>query len=202
MDRGAPLRVPEVLVEPVDAPPRGQLDSRAGVEHTVRHPAEGSLVAAAVELERSGRARGVAHRADRIDTLHAELIALHAEHVVQREAAGHRKAILIAGMAEVLAERVGTAGIARGRRVVAAARVMHRRRDLGIAPGLVDAQRADHVRELPAFVVVRLGAETELARQREVYAALTTRRVLGQVVALRPRPAVLERQRRRETVAE
>src|SRR6185437_7182169 len=70
------------------------------------------------------------------------------------------------------------------------------------APGLVDTQRADHVRNLPAFVVERLGAEAELARHRGVHDAMQAAARLTGVVALRGRAAVFERYRGAEAVAE
>src|SRR5579862_1681640 len=90
---GAPLRVPEVLVEAVDAPHLGQLDfarttprngavRRDVVEDAVRDPAEGGAVVAVVDLECPGRASGVTGRTLGVGTLHADLVALEAEHVV------------------------------------------------------------------------------------------------------------------------
>src|SRR5262249_40973956 len=80
--RGAPLRVPQMLVEAVDGERRGQLDIRAaragaGID-AVRDPAEPGVVAGAVHLPRALARGDVADRAFRVGRLRAELIALEA----------------------------------------------------------------------------------------------------------------------------
>src|SRR5262249_18281814 len=148
-------------------------------------PREADVVAAIVHLPRTRRAGAVADRAFRVAGLQAERVALEAEDVVQREAAGHREAQLVGRVA--VERRVGGA-------VVAAARVVPRGRPLRIAPGLGDAGRGHDVGMLLALVGVRLHARGPLAGNREV---------VGEVAAAARRLAVvLERDRGRNAVAE
>src|SRR3982074_3969148 len=143
-------------------------------------------MAGAIDLERTGGAGDVARGTLRVSRLYGELVTLHAEDVVQREAAGHREALLVAGMAVDLGARQGGA-------VVAAARVMQRCRDLRIAPSLVDTQSADNVREGKALVVKRRGAESQLGH-RHVRAHMAAAAAIGR--AGRRGPAVPEQQAR------
>src|SRR5262249_2291038 len=90
VERGAPLRRPQVLDEAVDAPDRGELDVRVGVVHAVGGPPEPGIVAGVIHLPGADRARAVPGGALRVAGLQAELVTLEAEDVVQCEPAGHR----------------------------------------------------------------------------------------------------------------
>src|SRR5262249_14886712 len=112
----------------------------------------------------------------------------------------------------------GKTGESVGAGVVARARLVQSRRHLGIAPGLVDAERTNHVRELPAAVVVsaRAGRRREEGKTgaraaRAGVADAETGQVADQVttttadpdrVAVRTRATVLEREAGGDAVAE
>src|SRR5437879_841537 len=92
VQRRPPFRVPEVLEGAVDAPHRGQLNRRPGVEHAIRHPARADGAVAVIDPPSALGAGDVTTSTFRVGSLHGEGIALHAEEVVQREAGSHRKA--------------------------------------------------------------------------------------------------------------
>src|SRR3569833_991485 len=114
--------------------------------------AEGKAVAeangAAAETgNRAGRGGAeVAHGADRVVRLDAELVTLHAEEVLQQEASARRPAGLVSGVAVVLA----FAG--RRKSVVAGRNAMIGAHDLGRTPGLAGAERADDIRDVVAGI--------------------------------------------------
>src|SRR5437773_8674594 len=156
VERRPPLRIPEVLQGAVDAPHRGQLDVRSGVVYALGDPPPPGVVVVAVDLERAGRARAVAGSSYRVAALHGERVALHPEYVVDGEAGGDRASPLVGRMTVEDAVR---------RPVIAPARVVQCRRDLRIAPGLVDPQGSDDVRCDKAPVVEGGRAEAQLAHR-------------------------------------